>query len=243
MTSEFQNQYAYRPCHKTEDAVPDAVDWINRNSEMGKISTITAADLSKAFDSVDHGVLLSKLGWYGIDPEWFRSYLSGRRQLVRGGTATLPVIFGVPQGSLAGPILFTLFTNDLHCHLPNCRAISYADDTQLLDHSLSDPQNLVELKLRIENSLESLQLWFRSNSLKMNPAKTDFAIIGTRLALKNTKDLHISIAGVVTKPSSSIRLLGVTIDPCMSWGIHIGQIVKKCNALFFCISITCRYCK
>ena len=227
----FDNQYAYRPRHCTEDAVLHAVDWINRNSENGKISTITVADLSKAFDSVDHGVLLSKLGWYGIDPAWFRSYLSGRTQLVRGGTATLPVSFGVPQGSIAGPILFSPFTNDLHCHFPNCRVIAYADDTQLLDHAPPDSQNLAQLKHRIENSLELLQLWFRTNSLKMNPAKTDFAIVGTRQAIKNSNDFHISIAGTVTRPTPSTKLLGVIIDPCISWETHIGQIVKKCNAL------------
>ena len=102
------------------------------NSERGEISSITAVDLRKAFDSVDHDVLLTKLGWYGIDPTWLRSYLSGRKQLVRGGEAVLPVRFGVPQGSMAGSILFSLFTNDLHCHLPDCRVIAYADDTQLL---------------------------------------------------------------------------------------------------------------
>ena len=168
----------------------DAVDWISRNSERGEISSITDADLSKAFDSVDHGVLLSKLGWYGIDAGWFQSYLSGREQLLRGGSATLPVSFGVPQGSIAGPILFSLFTNDLHCHLPGCRVIAYADDTQLLDHSLPDPQNLARLKVRMENSLYSLQLLFRSNSLKMNPSKTDLCIIGTRHAIKRANNSH-----------------------------------------------------
>ena len=184
----------------------------------------------KAFDSVDHGVLLTKLGWYGIDPDWFRSYLGGRRQLVEGGV-TSQVCFGVPQGSIAGPILFSLFTNDLFCHLTACRVIAYADDTQLLDHSLPDLQNLQQLRLRIENSLDILQSWFRSNSLKMNPAKTDFAIIGTRQAIAKAKDFHISIAGIVTSPSPSIKILGVTIDPCLSWDAHIGHVVNKCNAL------------
>ena len=79
----FYNQYAYRSCHSTEDAVLDAVEWISQNSERGEVSSVTAADLSKAFDSVDHGVLLRKLEWYGIDPTWFGSYLGGRGQLVR----------------------------------------------------------------------------------------------------------------------------------------------------------------
>ena len=227
----FHDQYAYRPGHCTEDAVLDAVEWISQNSERGEISSITAADLSKAFDSVDHDVLLSKLGWYGIDRTWFRSYLDGRKQLVRGGEEVLPVRYGVPQGSIAGPILFSLFTNDLHCYLPDCRVIAYADDTQLLDHSLPDPQNLALLKKRVENSLDTLQRWFGSNSLKMNPEKTDFILLGTRQTLKKTNNFQISVAGSVTKPSPSMRLLGVTLDSCLSWEAHIGQVIKRCNAI------------
>ena len=225
------NQYAYRPCHCTEDAVLDAVEWISQNSDRGEISSITTADLSKAFDSVDHGVLLSKLGWYGIDPTWFRSYLDGRNQRVRDGETVLPVRFGVPQGSIAGPVLFSLFTNDLHCHLMDCRVIAYADDTQLLDHSQPDPQNLALLKTRIENSLKTMKHWFNSNSLKMNPEKTDFILTGTRQALKKVGNFQLSIADSVIKPSPSIKVLGVIIDPCLSWELHVGQIVRQCNAL------------
>ena len=213
-----------------------AVEWINQNSERGEVSSITAVDLSKAFDSVDHGVLLSKLGWYGIDPTWFRSYLSGRGQLVRGGGAVLPVRFGVPQGSMAGPILFSLFTNDLHCHLPECRVIAYADDTQLLDRSLPDPQNLASLKVRVENSLNVMQRWFSSNSLKMNPQKTDFILIGIRQTISKTENFHLSITGSVSKPSPTIKLLGVTFDPYLTWGAHITQIVRRCNALLISLS-------
>ena len=225
------NQYAYRPCHCTEDAVLDAVDWVSQNSDRGEISSITTADLTKAFDSVDHDVLLSKLEWYGIDSTWFRSYLDGRKQRVRGGETVLPVRFGVPQGSIAGPVLFSLFTNDLHCHLMDCRVISYADDTQLLDHSAPDPQNLELLKMRIENSLKTMKQWFNANSLKMNPDKTDFIIIGTRQALKKVGNFQLNIADSAIKPSPSIKVLGVIIDPCLSWEFHISQIVKRCNAL------------
>ena len=141
-----------------------------------------------------------------------------------------PVRFGIPQGSIAGPILFNLFTNDLHCHLPDCRVIAYADDTQLLDHSQPDPHNLALLKRRIENSLETLQCWFSSNSLKMNPEKY-IILIGTRQTLIKANDFQLSIAGSVTKPSPSMRLLGVTIDSRLSWDAHVGQIIKTCNAI------------
>jgi retron-type reverse transcriptase len=104
----------------------------------------TSIDLSRAFDSVDHGILLSKLHWYGIDPTWFRSYLGDRRQLVRGGCLSLPLSHGVPQGSLVGPILFSIFTNDLPSYIPHGRLVSYADDTQLLDSARPNDQSILK---------------------------------------------------------------------------------------------------
>ena len=123
-------QYAYRSHHSTEDAVLDAVERLFNNADRGLVSTLTAIDLSKAFDSVDHDILLTKLPWYGIDDvTWFRSYLGDRQQIVRGGKTTLPVTCGVPQGSIIGPIIFILFTSDLPAHLTHGNLISYADDT------------------------------------------------------------------------------------------------------------------
>ena len=227
----YQRQYAYRRGHSTEDAMLDAVEWISQNQERGEVTSIATVDLSKAFDSVDHGVLLSKLGWYGIDSTWFQSYLDGRRQLVRGGETVHPVRFGVPQGSIAGPVLFSLFINDLHCHLPECRVISYADDTQLFNHSLPDPKNIASLNEILQKSLEAMQRWYASNSLRMNPDKTDLILVGTRQNIAKVKDFKISVAQSIIEPSSSIKLLGVTVDPHLSWDFHISSVVRKCNAI------------
>ena len=112
-------QYAYRPCHSTEDALIDAVEWLARAVDNGHVASITTIDLSKAFDSVDHSVLLSKLERCGVSSEWFRDYLSGRRQTVSGGSITLPLSHGVAQGSLVGPIIFLIFINDLSNFLPH----------------------------------------------------------------------------------------------------------------------------
>ena len=172
-----QSQYAYRKCHSTEDALVDAVEWVVRRVDAGHVAAITSIDLSRAFDSVDHGVLLTKLQWYGIDARWFGSYLGGRRQVVRGGSLSLPLSHGVPQGSLVGPILFSIFTNDLPSFLPHGRLVSYADDTQLLDSA--HPDDLSSLKSRLEETLLTVKSYFTSNSLKMNPSKTTLILVGT----------------------------------------------------------------
>ena len=104
-----------------------------KNIDSGLLISITALDLSEVFDSVDHGVLLSKMGWYGIPPHWFDSYLGDRKQMVRGGASALPVSCGVPQGSIIDPTLFCLAVNEIKNFLPHGRLISYADETQLFD--------------------------------------------------------------------------------------------------------------
>ena len=225
-------QYAYRPNHCTEDAVLDAVDWISQKIDEGRVASLTAIDLSKAFDSVDHGVLLAKLGWYGVcSTDWFRSYLGERRQLVSGGSSTLPLSHGVAQGSILGPILFLIFMNDLSSSLPHGRLLSYADDTQLLDHSLPDLISISALRVRVEESMQHLQNWFKVNGLKMNPNKTDFALIGTRASLKNAQNFSIHISGSTITPSPTIKVLGVLLDQHLNWDAHVSLVVRRCNAV------------
>ena len=228
------SQYAYRTCHSTEDALIDAVEWLVRRVDVGDVAAVTSIDLSRAFDSVDHGVLLCKLNWYGIDPRWFESYLSGRRQVVRGGSLSLPLSHGVPQGSLVGPILFSIFTNDLPSYLPHGRLVSYADDTQLLDSA--HPDNIHLLKSRQEETILAVQSYFTSNSLKMNPSKTTLLLVGTSHSLKKTSSFHINISDHILTPSPFVKMLGVTVDRLLSWEEHISTIVKKCNSILFCLS-------
>ena len=227
------SQYAYHPCHSTEDALVDAVEWLTRRVDEGHVAAVTSVDLSRAFDSVDHDILLRKLSWYGIDARWFRSYLECRRQVVRGGTLSLPLSHGVPQGSLVGPILFSIFTNDLPSYIPHGRLISYADDTQLLDSAL--PDDLSVLQDRQGETLLAVQSYFTSNSLKMNPSKTTLLLVGTTNNLKKTVSFQLKVSGHVLTPSTSVKMLGVTVDQTLSWEAHISTVVKKCNSILFCL--------
>ena len=150
---------------------------------------------------------------------------------MRGGSLTLPLSHGVPQGSLVGPILFSIFTNDLPSYLPHGRLISYADDTQLLDSM--HPENLSMLKAHQEETLLTVQSYFTANSLKMNPTKTTLLLVGTTNNLKKTSSFHLNLSGHILTPLTSVKMLGVTIDRTLSWETHISTVVKKCNSILF----------
>ena len=152
---------------------------------------------------------------------------------MRGGSLSLPLFHGVPQGSLIGPILFSIFTNDLPSYLPHGRLVSYADDTQLLDSA--HPNNLSVLKARQEDTLRALLSYFTSNSLKMNSSKTTLLPVGTTQNLKKTFSFHLNLPGHVLTPSPFVKMLGVTLDPTLSWEKHISNVVKKCNSILLCL--------
>ena len=224
-------QFAYRSGHSTEDALLEAIAWSVDKIDNGHIASITTIDLSKAFDSIDHDVLLKKLAWYGIPSHWFESYLRGRGQIVRGGTQVLPVNFGVPQGSILGPILFSLVIADLPNCVPDSRIICYADDTQLLDSSPTDSENLLKFKTRLENAMTAAQTWFNANSLKMNSSKTDFILLGTQSSLNKIPDFKFDFCDRSFTASNGVKILGVTVDQTLSWDKHITELLRKCYSI------------
>ena len=192
------------------------------------MTSLVTADTSKAFDSVEHGRLLDKLGWYGIDQRWFAAWLSGRTQAVAGATDVQDVTHGIVQGSILGPILLIIFTSDLPQHLPNCKLVSYADDCQFFD--ADSPSEVETLKSRVENTLSTVLTWCTQNRLKINPSKTEMLVIKSRRQASDT-NFSVLFGDDEISPSDSVKILGVTVDSHLSWDSHVGIVVQRCNVI------------
>ena len=147
-----------------------------------EISALVLIDLSKAFDSVNHDMLLQKLSHVGASPStilWFRSYLSGRLQSVRIGStlsSSLPITHGVPQGAILSPLLFCIYMNDLPSVVRSCQLESYVDDSKVL---MSFPVKVIDAtKIALEEDLRRVATWCSENHLLINPGKTKFLVCG-----------------------------------------------------------------
>ena len=220
-------QHGFRPGRSTESAMLDTVGYLMDAIDRGHVGCLTTADTSKAFDSVQHRRLLEKLGWYGIQPHWFCNWLRGRQQIVRNGSTKIPITHGVVQGSLLGPILFLIFTNDLGSHIPDSKIVMYADDVQFLHQS--HPQNLVELQAHVESTVNTAQRWFVENRLKINPTKTDLALVKSQQR-RGLPDFSVRFGEALIHPSDTVKIMGVVVDSGLCFEAHISSVVRRCYA-------------
>ena len=223
-------QFGFRNNHSTYMALAKLVDRITSELEQRRHCVGIFIDLSKAFDTLDHGVLLSKLNLYGVRGvanAWFTSYLSNRTQFVQTEnirSTMLPISCGVPQGSILGPLLFILYINDvIHvCRL--AETIMFADDTNLF---FTD-SNLTELNVNINNELELLSRWFKLNKLSLNVKKTNYMHFCTKKRTKSTEsNLCINMEGVKIQEVNTTKFLGVVINNTLTWNDHIAMVRSK----------------
>ena len=198
----------------------------------GRVTALTLLDLSAAFDTIDHTILLRRLGnWFGVSGkalDWIKSYLTGRRQGIKLGnclSSRSDLSCGVPQGSLLGPLRFTLYTTPLSSLLSG-HAIShhlYADDSQLYV-SFSSGNSAAALS-GLQSCLASVQSCKSTNKLKLNPHKTEFLLIGNeRQWSKYLSMFPIQFLGVETYPAKSACNLGVIFDKNFNFRSHISAI-------------------
>ena len=213
-------QSAYRKSHSTETALNHTFDRIYRSADQSQPTLLVSLDLSAAFDTIDHNILLSRLstsfGVSGTALAWLSSYLNNRSQIVRIGSASSdPSIChsGVPQGSVLGPLLFSLFISPIG-QLVSDFGIShqqYADDAQLyIALKSSGTASAIE---RLESCLTSLHCWLCHNGLCLNPEKSEAIIFGTHQRLRTFPVISsVNVAGTPIKLSGEITSLGVVMD-------------------------------
>jgi hypothetical protein len=229
-------QSAYLKSHSTETTLLSVHDHIVRAMSLQQVSCLCLLDLSAAFDTIDHSILIHRLSsWFGISGcalSWVKSYLSNRSfyvNLTGTKSSVFQLLYGVPQGSVLGPLLFILYTTPLS-HIISKSASNhhlYADDTQLY---MSFPATDFSSNIaHLEDTIVSICDWMSANFLSLNPAKTEFLLIGQPRQLAKLDHPTISLPDNVTlSPAISARNLGVIFDSKLSFTEHISAISKSC---------------
>lgn len=229
-------QSAYRRFHSTETALLKVFSDLSKAVDDGNVCLLGLLDLSAAFDTVDHEILLSRLelsyGITGPSLAWLNSYLSDRTQVVRVAgcnSSSTKLLHGVPQGSLLGPLLFITYSAPIadiikrHGLWNHC----YADDTQIFFYCR--PDQMASLSGKVSACIAELQSWMAANRLKLNANKTEFVWIASRSRLAQiANDIPpVFINNSVVQPTTVVRNLGVYFDDHLNMHQHINNITRQ----------------
>ena len=231
--SPFQS--GFRSNHSTTTALLKLTNDIYSSSGNSELTGAIFIDLTKAFDLVDHYLLLDKLYSIGMSRNsllWFNSYLHNRKQcvVIQGSASDLAVQErGVPQGSTLGPLLFSIFINDLPSIFKDCNVQLYADDTVIYTSNT----NLLQIQSTMQQNFNKLESWLSANKLIINKTKTNTMLFGTIQNLKSKTEhqsFNIScLDGTQLHRVDNIKYLGLWLDSNLSFKCHIDNIIRKIN--------------
>ena len=231
----YSGQYGFRLNHSTSLALIDLIENLTCSLDKQNTTIGIFVDLKKAFDTINHEILLEKLQLYGIRgtaSSWVESYLMNRKQFVKFNEINsdfMPMVCGVPQGSILGPTLFLIYINDLCNASKILKFVLFADDTNVFytDNNISSMCEIIAVEL------ENLNKWFKANKLSLNVSKTNFIVFSKKSV---SCQFDIKINGINIDRVYVTKFLGVLVDSKLNWVNHItyvqGKVAKSLSVMF-----------
>ena len=223
------NQHGFRKQHSTIHSIAQLTNYINTKMDKGQPTLAAFIDFRKAFDCVQHPILLDKLSTIGIDEKavkWFESYLTGREQRVLANniySSHQTVSHGVPQGSVLGPLFYIIYANDINKIIKSCQIALYADDTVLYTANAKFNKSIGE----IQNDMNALSHWCVDNGIRMNTEKTKIMVFGSVAKIKQLPDFEVKVEDHPLAIAPFYKYLGVTLDSQLNYNKHIQNTIVR----------------